>query len=89
MSTTTAALAKRDAAFAQALQDLTRGRNIALDTYPLKERARDPAVGDYFAAACERAKEKYRAARALAQKEYLAATASPAPAEEGEWEAGL
>ena len=80
-----AALAKRDAAFAKALQDLTRDRNSVLTAYPLKERARNPAIGNLHEKVCKQAEEDYRAARSIAQAEYLKAIA---PAE-GEWEAGL
>ena len=69
--TTTTALASRDAAFAKALDDLTRERSNALSLHTMKERARNPAIGDGYIVACERAKAKYHAARALAQECYL------------------
>ena len=88
MSAAAAALAKRDAAFAKALQDLTRERNTAWEAHATKERARNPALGVLYERVCNLTEEKYHTARALAQKEYLASTPTPTPADE-EWEAGL
>jgi len=94
MSNATTALAKRNAAFEKATQDMIRERNKAWAAYTVKERARNPTLGELYERVCSRTVEDYRAAKALAQKEYLVATpptppTPPTPDDDDEWEAGL
>ena len=84
-----AALAKRDAAFGKALYDRGLERSRAWGNYTLKQRARNPAIGQKYEQSCERIEAKYRTTRAFAQEEYLATLASIDARISGDSDAGL